>query len=210
LTCFAVIFRGCEAPDAGQSVVLAGALTVLIGWSQHCCHREPQVDESMSDLYFETAGDRARAPARVKHGRAQHCSELDAGRAATAPGSSRPGGSAAAIAREDGPRLLPQEYTAVHHRAPRYASLRIESASAGPTTARPSRLYPVRLLWHSGDGHVSVAVHGTKTGDASELPVGETTRLLDVYHHPHAYAGERPSVAGSVPHSRHTTIAAQG
>jgi hypothetical protein len=46
----------------------------------------------------------------------------------------------------------------------------------------------VRLLWHPEDGHVSVAVHDTKTGDAFEVPVEATARARDVYHHPYAYA----------------------
>jgi hypothetical protein len=48
----------------------------------------------------------------------------------------------------------------------------------------------VRLLWHPADGHVSVAVQDTKTGDAFEVPVGANTRAHDVYHHPYAYAAE--------------------
>ncbi len=46
----------------------------------------------------------------------------------------------------------------------------------------------VRLLWHPTDGHVTVAVHDTKTGDAFELPVGAGHRARDVYQHPYAYA----------------------
>jgi hypothetical protein len=46
----------------------------------------------------------------------------------------------------------------------------------------------VRLLWHPADGHVSVAVNDTKTGEAFELPVREGTRALDVFNHPYAYA----------------------
>jgi hypothetical protein len=46
----------------------------------------------------------------------------------------------------------------------------------------------VRLLWHSDDGHVSVAVEDTKTGEAFELAVGEDERAVDVFHHPYAYA----------------------
>ena len=46
----------------------------------------------------------------------------------------------------------------------------------------------VRLLWNPADGHVSVAVHDTKTGDAFEVRVGANARARDVYHHPYAYA----------------------
>lgn len=48
----------------------------------------------------------------------------------------------------------------------------------------------VRLLWHSGDGHVSVAVRDIKTGVSFNLPVPADARALDVYHHPFAYAAE--------------------
>ncbi|MBV9414862.1 MAG: hypothetical protein JO363_07800 [Solirubrobacterales bacterium] len=46
----------------------------------------------------------------------------------------------------------------------------------------------VRLLWCQTDGHVTVAVTDTRTGEAFELPVGEAERALDVFHHPYAYA----------------------
>jgi hypothetical protein len=46
----------------------------------------------------------------------------------------------------------------------------------------------VRLLWHSTDGRVSVAVNDTKTGEVFERPVREGERPLDVYRHPYAYA----------------------
>ena len=46
----------------------------------------------------------------------------------------------------------------------------------------------VRLLWHPTDGHVSVAVHDSKTGDTFEVPVGARDRARDVYQHPYAYA----------------------
>jgi hypothetical protein len=46
----------------------------------------------------------------------------------------------------------------------------------------------VQLLWHPLDGHVSVAVNDTKTGEAFELEVRPGQHALDVYHHPYAYA----------------------
>jgi hypothetical protein len=46
----------------------------------------------------------------------------------------------------------------------------------------------VRPLWHPIDGHVSVAVNDTKTGEAFELEVRRGQNALDVYHHPYAYA----------------------
>ena len=58
----------------------------------------------------------------------------------------------------------------------------------------------VRLLWHSDDGHVSVDVEDTKTGEMFDLRVGERDRALDVFHHPYASAGGgRPRVDGSAP-----------
>ena len=51
----------------------------------------------------------------------------------------------------------------------------------------------VRLIWHPADGHVSVAVSDTKTGERFELPVADGDRPLDVFHHPYAYAAQRPS-----------------
>jgi hypothetical protein len=46
----------------------------------------------------------------------------------------------------------------------------------------------VRLLWSQNDGHVSVAVTDTKSGEAFELPVRDGEHALDVFHHPYAYA----------------------
>jgi hypothetical protein len=46
----------------------------------------------------------------------------------------------------------------------------------------------VRLLWCQNDGHVTVAVTDTKTGEAFELPVREGERALEVFDHPYAYA----------------------
>ena len=46
----------------------------------------------------------------------------------------------------------------------------------------------VRLLWHTDEERVSVAVEDTKTGEAFELPVKDGERALDVFHHPYAYA----------------------
>ena len=46
----------------------------------------------------------------------------------------------------------------------------------------------VRLLWHSSDNRVSVAVRDPKTGEAFELVVRRDQSPLDVFHHPFAYA----------------------
>ena len=51
----------------------------------------------------------------------------------------------------------------------------------------------VRLLWHERDGHVSVAVHDTRTGELFDLPVPAGARPLDVYRHPYAYAAAVPT-----------------
>jgi hypothetical protein len=48
----------------------------------------------------------------------------------------------------------------------------------------------VQLLWHPTDGHVSVAVDDSKTGEAFELEVRRGHRALDVFHHPYAYVVE--------------------
>jgi hypothetical protein len=48
----------------------------------------------------------------------------------------------------------------------------------------------VQLLWHPLDGHVSVAVNDSKTGEEFELEVRPGHRALDVFHHPFAYAAE--------------------
>jgi hypothetical protein len=57
----------------------------------------------------------------------------------------------------------------------------------------------VRLLWCQ-NGHVTVAVTDTKTGEAFELPVREGERALEVFHHPYAYA--------ALPQQRRVPIAA--
>ena len=49
----------------------------------------------------------------------------------------------------------------------------------------------VRLLWCQNDGHVTVAVTDTKSGEAFELPVPGGERALEVFSHPYAYAAQR-------------------
>jgi hypothetical protein len=46
----------------------------------------------------------------------------------------------------------------------------------------------VRLLWHTDDECVSIAVEDTKSGETFELPVDAGERPLDLFHHPYAYA----------------------
>ena len=89
------------------------------------------------------------------------------------------------------------------------------SPSARELDSRVGDGIHVRLLWDSGDGHVSVAVHDTKTGDAFELPVDEGTDALDVYHHPYAYAASSAArgegavrAAGAVRGAAHSALSA--
>jgi hypothetical protein len=89
---------------------------------------------------------------------------------------------------------------------------RLESDTSASTRELDSRVSDgirVRLLWHSGDGHVSVAVEDTKTGEMFDLPVGEEDRPLDVFHHPYAYAARRrPRADESFPSSADSALAA--
>lgn len=62
------------------------------------------------------------------------------------------------------------------------------SDSARELDSRVSDGIHVRLLWHPADGHVSVAVQDTKTGEEFDVPVGAGDHARDVYHHPYAYA----------------------
>ena len=64
-------------------------------------------------------------------------------------------------------------------------------ANARELDSRVSDGIHVCLLWYPDDGHVSVAVYDSKTGEAFELPVGHEDRALDVYRHPYAYASRR-------------------
>ena len=60
------------------------------------------------------------------------------------------------------------------------------NSTSGPTTASTSG-----LLWHRRDDRVIVAVEDEKTGTSFELEVLEGERVLDVFHHPYAYAAHR-------------------
>ena len=46
----------------------------------------------------------------------------------------------------------------------------------------------VRLLWSEGEGRVMVAVADAKSGDGFSIEVGDGDDVLDVFHHPYAYA----------------------
>ena len=48
----------------------------------------------------------------------------------------------------------------------------------------------VQLLWYPHDGHVSVMVIDSKTGEIFELEVRDGHRPLDVFRHPYAYFAE--------------------
>jgi hypothetical protein len=85
-------------------------------------------------------------------------------------------------------------YPRVQHLGPAYPA-RSAADSHGPTRELDSRVtdgIQVRLLWHEGDGRVTVAVDDTKTGEAFEVPVRDGDRALEVFHHPYAYAASHP------------------
>jgi hypothetical protein len=81
-------------------------------------------------------------------------------------------------------------YPHIQYQGPAYPDVFHSSASASPREldSRTSDGIHVRLLWHPADGHVSVAVHDSKTDEAFELAVGEGQRARDVFFHPYAYA----------------------
>lgn len=82
------------------------------------------------------------------------------------------------------------------------------SASTRELDRRISDGIRVRLLWHSGDGQVSVAVEDSKTGEMFDVPVGDDDRALDVFHHPYAYAARRRHTGGSSPTAADIALAA--
>jgi hypothetical protein len=49
----------------------------------------------------------------------------------------------------------------------------------------------VRLLWHERHDRVLVVVADGKTGARFEIEVRDGERVLDVFHHPYAYAASR-------------------
>jgi hypothetical protein len=69
-----------------------------------------------------------------------------------------------------------------------------QPASVATTRELDSRIsdgIQVRLLWHPDDGHVSVAVDDSKTGEIFELPVADGESALEVFRHPFAYSARR-------------------
>ena len=91
-------------------------------------------------------------------------------------------------------------YPLVQYVGPAYAT---EPQVKRPTApreldARNSDGIDVRLLWHSEDDHISVAVNDTKTGETFELPVGHGQPALDVFQHPYAYAAMRQHDNGNL------------
>jgi hypothetical protein len=83
------------------------------------------------------------------------------------------------------------------------------SASTRELDSRLSDGIRVRLLWHSGDGHVSVAVEDSKTGEMFDVPVDDDDGALDVFHHPYAYAARRRhGTGGSVATAADAALAA--
>jgi hypothetical protein len=81
-------------------------------------------------------------------------------------------------------------YPHVQYQGPAYPELLRGAMPESPREldSRVSDGIHVRLLWNPADGHVSVAVHDSKTDEAFELAVGENQRARDVFHHPYAYA----------------------
>jgi hypothetical protein len=68
-----------------------------------------------------------------------------------------------------------------------------DSVTAAPPRELDSRISDaihVQLLWYPHDGHVSVAVSDTRTGEMFEVEVRHGNRALDVFNHPYAYAAE--------------------
>jgi hypothetical protein len=55
----------------------------------------------------------------------------------------------------------------------------------------------VRLLWRPEDDRALVAVSDAKTGESFTVEVGENQRALEVFHHPYAYAPDRPAASPS-------------
>ena len=81
-------------------------------------------------------------------------------------------------------------YPRIAYQGPAYPDV-LRSSNSEPARELDSRTSDginVRLLWHPTDGHVSVAVHDCKSGEAFEVPVGPRERARDVYQHPYAYA----------------------
>lgn len=53
--------------------------------------------------------------------------------------------------------------------------------------SRESDGLAVRLVWHPGNGAVTVSVTDARTGDRFQLAV-DRTHALDAFYHPFAYA----------------------
>jgi hypothetical protein len=89
-------------------------------------------------------------------------------------------------------------YPHIEYRGAAYPD-RLEAEASASTRELDSRISDgirVRLLWHSGAGHVSVAVEDSKTGEMFDVAVGDDDRALDVFHHPYAYAARRRQGTG--------------
>jgi len=90
-------------------------------------------------------------------------------------------------------------YPHIQYQGPAYPDALDDSTAMDPREldSRVSDGIEVRLRWHLSDGHLSVAVNDTRTGEHFELTVGESDQPLDVFIHPYAYAARRG--AGSRP-----------
>ena len=85
-------------------------------------------------------------------------------------------------------------YPHVQYQGPAYPD-RLQANTPRTTRELDSRTNDgihVQLLWIPRDGHASVVVTDSKTGETLELPVRDGDRALDVFHHPYAYAARRP------------------
>jgi hypothetical protein len=102
-------------------------------------------------------------------------------------------------------------YPHIEYRGAAYPD-RLEAEASASTRELDSRISDgirVRLLWHSDDGHVSVAVEDSKTCEMFDVSVGDDHRALDVFHHPNAYAARRRhATSGSFPTAGDAALAA--
>jgi hypothetical protein len=87
-------------------------------------------------------------------------------------------------------RIASMVYPHIRYEGPAYADQLPPESPTGTREldSRTSDGIHVRLLWHTEEERVSVAVEDTKTGEVFEVPVADPELALDVFHHPYAYA----------------------
>jgi hypothetical protein len=76
-------------------------------------------------------------------------------------------------------------YPHVKYLGPAYPERR-DAATVRELLSRIDDGIRVRLLWCEGDCRLQVSVTDTKTGVAFSVPVRDSDRALDVFHHPYA------------------------